>query len=182
MTITPDDDFAAAEDALGTLDASERARLAARRLREPELDEAIRGWEAAIGAARRGGAGGRAAARPAPRDRSAHRGARPKRGGMRRLSRSDAASRAGAPRRWQHPSSPPCWRSDFARETRQAVRSARVCGDPAEGRGFARLRGDGQSRQAGNGRFAPWRRELRRASHTNCGSSTRSSARRARSA
>jgi anti-sigma-K factor RskA len=45
MTISPDDDFAAAEYALGTLDAGERATLAARRLREPELDEAIRGWE-----------------------------------------------------------------------------------------------------------------------------------------
>ena len=48
MTISPDDDFAAAEYALGTLDASERATLAARRLREPELDEAIRGWEARL--------------------------------------------------------------------------------------------------------------------------------------
>jgi anti-sigma-K factor RskA len=45
MTIAPDDDFAAAEYALGTLDASERATLAARRLREPELDEAISAWE-----------------------------------------------------------------------------------------------------------------------------------------
>ena len=45
MTISPDDDSAAAEYALGTLDASERAALAARRLREPELDEAIRAWE-----------------------------------------------------------------------------------------------------------------------------------------
>jgi anti-sigma-K factor RskA len=45
MTITPDDDFAAAEYALGTLAAAERATLAARRLREPELDEAIRAWE-----------------------------------------------------------------------------------------------------------------------------------------
>jgi anti-sigma-K factor RskA len=45
MTISPDDDFAAAEYALGTLDASERATLAARRLREPDLDEAIRAWE-----------------------------------------------------------------------------------------------------------------------------------------
>ena len=45
MTISSDDDFAAAEYALGTLDASERATLAARRLREPELDEAIRAWE-----------------------------------------------------------------------------------------------------------------------------------------
>ena len=48
MTISPDDDFAAAEYALGTLDASERATLAARRLREPELDEAIRAWEARL--------------------------------------------------------------------------------------------------------------------------------------
>jgi anti-sigma-K factor RskA len=45
MTISPDDDFAAAEYVLGTLDASERATLAARRLREAELDEAIRAWE-----------------------------------------------------------------------------------------------------------------------------------------
>jgi anti-sigma-K factor RskA len=45
MTISLDDDFAAAEYALGTLDASERATLAARRLREPDLDEAIRAWE-----------------------------------------------------------------------------------------------------------------------------------------
>ena len=48
MTITPDDDFAAAEYALGTLDASERATLAARRLREPDLDEAILAWEARL--------------------------------------------------------------------------------------------------------------------------------------
>jgi anti-sigma-K factor RskA len=48
MTISPDDDFAAAEYALGTLDASERATLGARRLREPELDEAIRAWEARL--------------------------------------------------------------------------------------------------------------------------------------
>ena len=45
MTVAPDDDFAAAEFALGTLDPGERAALAARRLREPELDEAIRAWE-----------------------------------------------------------------------------------------------------------------------------------------
>jgi anti-sigma-K factor RskA len=45
MTIAPDDDFAAAEFALGTLDEGERATLAARRLREPDLDAAIREWE-----------------------------------------------------------------------------------------------------------------------------------------
>ena len=48
MTVTPDDDFAAAEYALGTLDPSERAVMAARRLREPDLDEAIRAWEARL--------------------------------------------------------------------------------------------------------------------------------------
>jgi hypothetical protein len=45
MSLSPDDDFNAAEFALGTLDAGERATIAARRLREPELDEAIVAWE-----------------------------------------------------------------------------------------------------------------------------------------
>jgi anti-sigma-K factor RskA len=45
MTVAPEDDFAAAEFALGTLSPGERAALAARRRREPELDEAIRAWE-----------------------------------------------------------------------------------------------------------------------------------------
>jgi len=48
MTLSPDDDFLAAEYALGTLDASERAAIAARRLNEPELDAAIRAWEARL--------------------------------------------------------------------------------------------------------------------------------------
>ncbi|MGA2492583.1 MAG: anti-sigma factor [Roseiarcus sp.] len=48
MTLAPDDDFAAAEFALGTLEAGERATLAARRRREPELDAAIRAWEARL--------------------------------------------------------------------------------------------------------------------------------------
>jgi anti-sigma-K factor RskA len=48
MTLTPDDDFAAAEYALGTLASDERATLAARRLREPDRDEAIRAWEARL--------------------------------------------------------------------------------------------------------------------------------------
>jgi anti-sigma-K factor RskA len=48
MTVSPDDDFAAAEYALGTLDPEERATLAARRLSEPELDQAIRAWEARL--------------------------------------------------------------------------------------------------------------------------------------
>ena len=48
MTLSPDDDFAAAEFALGTLEPGERATFAARRLREPELDVAIRAWEARL--------------------------------------------------------------------------------------------------------------------------------------
>jgi anti-sigma-K factor RskA len=48
MTVSSDDDFAAAEYALGTLDPGERAVIAARRLREPDLDEAIRAWEARL--------------------------------------------------------------------------------------------------------------------------------------
>jgi anti-sigma-K factor RskA len=45
MSLSPDDDLQAAEFALGTLDAGERATLAARRLREPQLDAAIGAWE-----------------------------------------------------------------------------------------------------------------------------------------
>jgi anti-sigma-K factor RskA len=45
MSVDPEDDLLAAEYALGTLDASERATLAARRQREPELDAAIKAWE-----------------------------------------------------------------------------------------------------------------------------------------
>jgi len=48
MSLSPDDDALAAEFALGTLDPAERATLAARRLREPELDAAIRAWEATL--------------------------------------------------------------------------------------------------------------------------------------
>ena len=45
MSLNPDDEGLAAEYALGTLDAAERAAVAARRLREPELDAAISTWE-----------------------------------------------------------------------------------------------------------------------------------------
>jgi anti-sigma-K factor RskA len=45
MSLSPDDDFNAAEFALGTLDSGERATLSARRLRERELDAAITAWE-----------------------------------------------------------------------------------------------------------------------------------------
>jgi anti-sigma-K factor RskA len=43
--MTPEDDLAAAEYALGTLSPPERAVLAARRLGESDLDAAIRAWE-----------------------------------------------------------------------------------------------------------------------------------------
>ncbi len=46
--MTPEDDFAAAEFALGTLSPGERAALAARRLREPDLDTAIHAWEESL--------------------------------------------------------------------------------------------------------------------------------------
>jgi len=45
MTLDPDDDMQAAEFALGTLEPGERATLAARRLREPDLAAAIGEWE-----------------------------------------------------------------------------------------------------------------------------------------
>ena len=45
MSLSPEDEASAAEFALGTLDPGERASLAARRRREPQLDEAIRSWE-----------------------------------------------------------------------------------------------------------------------------------------
>lgn len=45
MTDDEDIEGLAAEYALGTLDAGERASVAARRLREPQLDRAINGWE-----------------------------------------------------------------------------------------------------------------------------------------
>jgi anti-sigma-K factor RskA len=45
MSITPDDDLSAAEFALGSLDPAERAAIAARRQREPDLDDAILAWE-----------------------------------------------------------------------------------------------------------------------------------------
>jgi anti-sigma-K factor RskA len=45
MSLSPDDDLKAAEFALGTLDGGERATLAARRQREPDLDAAIEAWE-----------------------------------------------------------------------------------------------------------------------------------------
>ena len=45
MTDDDDIDAIAGEYVLGTLDAGERASVAARRLREPALDAAIREWE-----------------------------------------------------------------------------------------------------------------------------------------
>ena len=45
MTDRDDIDMLAAEYVLGTLDAAERAEIAARRMREPVLDEAIAQWD-----------------------------------------------------------------------------------------------------------------------------------------
>ena len=45
MTAQDDIDTVAAEYVIGTLDASERTAVAARRPREPALDQAIRAWE-----------------------------------------------------------------------------------------------------------------------------------------
>ncbi len=50
MTLSADDEGLAAEYALGSLDAGERAAVAARRLRESELDTAISDWEARLAA------------------------------------------------------------------------------------------------------------------------------------
>jgi anti-sigma-K factor RskA len=50
MSLSPDDDIKAAEFALGTLDGGERATLAARRQREPDLDAAIEAWERRLAA------------------------------------------------------------------------------------------------------------------------------------
>lgn len=49
MTGNDDIDMLAAEYALGTLDAGERAQVSARRLREPALDAAIADWERRLG-------------------------------------------------------------------------------------------------------------------------------------
>ncbi|HXW21060.1 MAG TPA: hypothetical protein VEK35_11200, partial [Roseiarcus sp.] len=45
MSLSPDDELNAAEFALGTLGATERASVAARRQREVDLDEEIIAWE-----------------------------------------------------------------------------------------------------------------------------------------
>ncbi len=147
MTISPDDDFAAAEYALGTLDAGERATLAARRLREPELDEAIRAWEERLAPL--------AEAAPEiepPRDllpaiEARIRGASPEapRGAaIVTLERSI--------RRWRGLAIAASVLAGVlaigfvAREATTAVRPARICGDPAEGRRLAGHRSDRQSR------------------------------------
>ena len=50
MTTSPEDDGLAAEYALGTLDADERAAADARRARDPDFDAAVVAWEARLGA------------------------------------------------------------------------------------------------------------------------------------
>ncbi len=147
MTISPDDDFAAAEYALGTLDASERATLAARRLREPELDEAIRAWEERLAplveAAPEIEPPGDLLPAIEARIRAASPEA-PMNAAVVALERSVGLWRATAI------AASACRRRarDRLRRARDdpAIRAARICGDPAEGRRFAGLRGDGQSR------------------------------------
>ena len=135
MTVSPEDDFAAAEyRARHARAPSERATLAARRLREPELDEAIRAWEE------------RSRRSPKPRRRSSRRAIfsprsrrafgrrlrpRPRRLRMLRLSRCSAASRAGAPGDRRVGSRRRCWRSASSRARRRGeprrVNMSRSC-------------------------------------------------------
>ena len=126
MSLSPEDDFSAAEFALGTLDPGERATLAARRLREPELDAAIRAWEERSSPLAEAVAADRAAARLFRRDPGAHsRRRRARRAAPMRTPSSRAAARvwrAGArraiaarePRRR-------CWRSASSRAKRRAT-------------------------------------------------------------
>jgi anti-sigma-K factor RskA len=118
MTISPDDDFAAAEYALGTLDATQRATLAARRQREAELDEAIHAWEALLAPL--------AEAAPEiapPRDllpaiEARIRGASPDAPENATVVALERGIRRWRARRLRPPSSPPCWRSGLSRARR----------------------------------------------------------------
>ena len=91
MSLSPDDDLKAAEFALGTLDGGERATLAARRLREPDLDAAIEAWEQRLAPLSEAAPPLVAAARFSWRHRGAHRGGRREPRRIRRGRRSDAA-------------------------------------------------------------------------------------------
>jgi len=126
MTISPDDDFAAAEYALGTLDASERATLAASGCASPNLDEAIQSWEARLAPLAEATPEIEAARKPSclrsgGRAFGAHRATRH---GVGRLSTLSAASRRW--RQWRSPRrcSPACWRSELSPRDEQAIRSA----------------------------------------------------------
>ena len=125
-------------------------RIAARRLREPDLDEAIRAWEARLAPLAEAAAADRAAARPSARDRGAHsrRGARGAAANARRR-RAEAESHSlarGGDRRVGHRRR--FWRSgsSVARDDARGA-PASIRRDPAEGRRIAGLRGHRQSRQ-----------------------------------
>ena len=187
MTVAPEDEFAAAEFALGTLSPGERAALAARRLREPELDEAIRAWEERLAPLAEAAPPIEPPGDRSRRDPGAHSG------GVfacdrRRLQMLQSWRCGGA---WRAGGSGAIAASALAavlaiglvaRETTRRGRATRICRDPAEGRGLAGDRGDGRSRQAGTAGASGRCDRRRPARRTNCGSSTRSSARRARSA
>jgi len=153
MTLAPDDDFAAAEFALGTLSAGERATLAARRQREPELDAAIRAWEQRLAPLAEAAppiepAGDhlvaiqariRAAPSPAPGQASPD-------AALLALRRSVARWRIGA-----IAASILAAALAIGLAAREATREAGpgICRDTAEGRRLAGDPGDGQSRHAG---------------------------------
>ena len=150
MTVSPDDDFAAAEYVLGTLDGSERATLAARRLREPDLDEAIRGWEARLAPL--------AEVAPEiepPRDLLPAIEARIRGVSPDASAGGTVVALERSVRRWRAAALAASLVAALlaigfaARETSRGVGPTRICGDPAEGRRLARLRGHRQSRQAG---------------------------------
>ena len=114
MSLSAEDEGLAAEYALGTLDVAERAAVAARRLREPELDAAISAWEHAASAAFGGGAGSGAAADLFARIEARLGGAARSSISPGRCGRAlRAGGRAGGRARWR-PGSPPrsplCWR------------------------------------------------------------------------
>ena len=150
MTVSPDDDFAAAEYVLGTLDGSERATLAARRLREPDLDEAIRSWEARMAPLAEVGPEIEPPRDLLPAIEARIRGVSPETsagGTVVALERSV--------RRWRAAAIAASLVAALlaigfaARETSRGSAPREYVGDPAEGRGFAGLRGHRQSRQAG---------------------------------
>ena len=147
MTVSPDDDFAAAEYALGTLDPGGARGHRGPAVREPDLDEAIRAWEARLAPLAE-------AADPIepPRDllpaiEARIRGAAPEAAGNPGV---DALRRSLI--RWRAAAIAASVIAGVlavgfaARETTRAGAPASIRRHPAEGRRFARLRDHRQSR------------------------------------